>query len=169
MMTFSSPRALFPEEHPLLCPFLYHSRRLFGNSLLSVVVVLIACGCAGPEGPVTVTVTGSVSLDGKPVPSGQIIFYDVAGAEKAYAGVITDGEFSFPSTAGQKKVSISSPQEVAGSSTIVGGTPGDPVSAENPAPQILESIPAKYNDQTELTADVTTTGDNTFPFELTSK
>lgn len=115
------------------------------------------------------TVTGSVSLDGKPVTSGQIIFYDVAGTEKAYAGVIKDGEFSFPSTAGQKKVSISSPQEVAGSSTIVGGTPGDPVSAENPAPQILESIPAKYNEQTELTADVTTTGEVTFPFELTSK
>lgn len=117
----------------------------------------------------TVSVKGSVSLDGKPVSSGQIIFNDVSGTEKAYAGVIKDGAFSFPSTAGQKKVSISSPQEVAGSSTIVGGTPGDPVSAENPAPQILESIPPKYNDQTELTADVTTNGDNTFPFELTSK
>ena len=117
----------------------------------------------------TVTITGSVSLDGQPVPSGQIIFYDVAGTDKAYAGVIKDGEFSFPSTVGQKKVSISSPQEVAGSSTVVGGTPGDPVSAENPAPQLLEAIPAKYHEKTELTADVTTTGKNTFPFELTSK
>lgn len=151
------------------CQFFNHPGRHFGNCLSGFVLMLIACGCGGSEGPVTVSVKGSVSLDGKPVSSGQIIFNDVSGTEKAYAGVIKDGAFSFPSTAGQKKVSISSPQEVAGSSTIVGGTPGDPVSAENPAPQILESIPPKYNDQTELTADVTTNGDNTFPFELTSK
>ena len=163
------PRASFLEEYPLFRSFVNRSGRLFGNSVLNVMLVLVICGCGGPEGPATVTVTGSVSLDGKPVTSGQIIFYDVAGVEKAYAGVIEDGEFSFPSTAGQKKVSITSPQEVAGSSIIVGGTPGDPVSAENPAPQILESIPAKYNDQTELTANVNTSGDNTFPFELTSK
>jgi hypothetical protein len=145
------------------------SRRVAGSCVAGFVLILIFCGCGGQEGPATVTVTGSVSLDGKPVSSGQIILNDVAGNEKAYAGIIKDGTFSFPSTVGQKKVSISSPQEVAGSSTIVGGIPGDPVSAENPAPQILESIPAKYNEQTELIADVTTAGDNTFPFELTSK
>lgn len=166
---FISPLVSSVKEHPLFRSFVNQSGRLFGNSVLNVMLVLAICGCGGPEGPATVTVTGSVSLDGKPVTSGQIIFHDVAGVEKAYAGVIEDGEFSFPSTTGQKKVSITSPQEVAGSSIIVGGTPGDPVSAENPAPQILESIPAKYNDQTELTANVTTTGDNTFPFELTSK
>ena len=141
----------------------------FGYCLPFVTSMLIACGCGGPAGPVTVTVKGSVSLDGKPVPSGQIIFNDVAGSEKAYAGLIKDGAFSFPSTVGQKKVSISSPQEVAGKTLVAGGIPGDPVSAENPAPQILEAIPQKYNDQTELTADVTSAGDNTFPFELTSK
>lgn len=169
MIPFVSPRLLLPEELALLCPFFSHSGRLFSTALLCVLVALITCGCSGPEGPATFTVTGSVSLDGKPVSTGQIIFHDVAGTERAYAGVIKDGKFSFPSTAGQKKVSITSPQEVAGSSIIVGGTPGDPVSAENPAPQILESIPAKYNEKTELTADVTPTGDNTFPFELTSK
>lgn len=139
-----------------------------GGGRVAGLVLLVFCGCGGAEGPATVNVSGSVSLDGKPVSSGQIIFNDVAGTEKAYAGVIQDGTFSFPSTVGQKKVSISSPQEVAGSSALVGGIPGDPVSAENPAPQIVESIPAKYNEQTELIADVSTTGDNTFPFDLTS-
>ena len=158
------PQVLCAEEHTLSCEYL----SLFGKSVSAVVLMLIVCGCGGPEGPVTVTVKGTVSLDGKPVSSGQIIFNDVVGTEKAYAGVIKNGAFSFPSTVGQKKVSINSPQEVAGTSTIVGGIPGDPVSTENPAPQILESIPPKYNDQTELTADVTTSGDNTFPFELTS-
>ena len=142
--------------------------RFVCNSVSAVVSVLILCGCGGSEGPVTVTVTGSVSLDGQPVSSGQIIFNDVAGTEKAYAGVIKDGAFSFPSTVGQKKVSISSPQEIVGSSTIVGGIPGDPVSDENPALEILESIPANYNESTTLTADVTSGGANEFPFELTS-
>ena len=63
--------------------FVNRSGRLFGNSVLDVMLVLVICGCGGPEGPATVTVTGSVSLDGKPVTSGQIIFYDVAGVEKA--------------------------------------------------------------------------------------
>jgi len=158
----------FAEEHLLSFQFFSRPCRFFCNCVSAVVSVLILCGCGGSGGPVTVTVKGSVSLDGKPVSSGQIIFNDVAGNEKAYAGVIKDGAFSFPSTVGQKKVSISSPQEIAGSSTIVGGTPGDPVSAENPAPQILESIPPKYNESTTLTADVTSGGENEFPFELTS-
>jgi len=152
----------------LPCQSFGRPHALFCHWVFAVVSVLILCGCGGSEGPVTVKVKGSVSLDGKPVSSGQIIFNDVAGNEKAYAGVIQDGTFSFPSTVGQKRVSISSPQEVAGSSTVVGGIPGDPVSEENPAPQILESIPPKYNDQTTLTADVTSDGENEFPFELTS-
>jgi hypothetical protein len=149
--------------------FFSSPRVAFGSGVFAMMSVLILGGCGGSTGPVTVTVSGSVSLDGKPVPSGQIIFNDVAGIEKAYAGVIKDGEFSFPSTLGQKKVSINSPQEVAGKSTIVGGTPGDPVSAENPALQIVETIPAKYNENTTLTADVTSSGENEFPFELTSQ
>jgi len=140
-----------------------------GRFLYGPLLTLVLFGCGGPTGPVTVPVSGSVSLDGKPVPSGQIIFNDVAGAEKAYAGLIIDGRFSFPSTVGQKKVSISSPQEVTGKSLIIGGTPGDPVSADNPALQILETVPAKYNEKSTLTADVTSSGDNTFPFELTSQ
>lgn len=148
-----------------------YSRPLCGSCgifLSSIVLQFIACGCGGSTGPVTVTVSGSVSLNGKPVPSGQIIFNDVAGVEKAYAGLIQDGEFSFPSTLGQKKVSISSPQEVIGKSTVVGGTPGDPVSTENPALEIVEAIPSRYNETTTLTADVTSNGENEFPFELTS-
>ncbi len=132
-------------------------------------VALLVSGCGGSTGPATVTVSGNVTLDGKPVPSGQILFNDAAGVEKTFAGQINDGEFSFPSTPGQKKVSISSPQEVAGKSTAVGGTPGDPVSTENPATEIVETIPAVYNVETTLTREVTLGGDNVFTFELLSE
>ncbi len=130
---------------------------------------LLVTGCGGAEGPFTVTVSGTITLDGNPVPSGQILFNDIAGKEKAYAGLIDGGKFSFPSTLGQKKVVITSPQEVKGKSTVVGGTPGDPVSEENPALQILESIPPMYNSQSTLTADVTSDGPNEFTFDLKSK
>ncbi len=139
------------------------------RTLCGILLSVLLVGCGDSGGPVTVSVSGTVTLDGKPVPSGQILFNDIAGVEKAYAGLIKDGKFSFPSTVGQKKVSISSPQEVQGKSTVVGGTPGDPVSEENPAIEIVEMIPGKYNDTTTLTADVTSAGPNEFTFDLKSE
>jgi len=144
--------------------------KLYRLSLCCVAVsALVVSGCGGSTGPATVSVSGVVTLDGMPVPSGQILFKDAAGVEKTYAGQITDGEFSFPSTPGRKDISISSPQEVVGKATVAGGIPGDPISAENPATEIVESIPVQYNSETKLSEEVTLDGDNEFTFELLTK
>ena len=140
------------------------------RTLFSLWLLLgVFSGCGGNNGPVKVPVAGVVSLDGTPVPNGQIVFSDAAGIEQACAGEIVDGKFSFESTLGKKKVSISSMQEVAGKQGQYGGIQGDPVSAENPAMEYQEVIPAKYNADTELTAEVEEEGVNEFPFSLHSK
>jgi hypothetical protein len=47
------------------------------------------------------------------------------------------------------------------------GTPGDPVSDSNPADVLAESIPAKYNSDSELKAEVSASGNNVFDYTLT--
>ncbi len=132
-------------------------------------MMMVLAGCGGPQGPQKVRVDGTVTLNGQPVPSGQVVLHDPAMQDAAYAGPIEAGKFSFETTPGKKTVSITSPQEVHGMAGARGGIEGDPVSPENPAVVIQELIPARYNDRSELTIEVTLEGKNQFPFELSSK
>lgn len=137
-------------------------------TISTAALLCLFSGCGRDDGPATYQVSGTVTLDGKPVEDGQIVFRAVGGTDKAYAGKVTNGTFSFPSTAGQKQVEISSLQEATAKKGMIGGISGDPVSPENPAVVVTEKIPARYNAQTTLTADVTSGGPNKFDFELTT-
>ena len=97
--------------------------RFPARGLLMLVICGLAVGCGGKSGPVKVTVTGKITLDGKPVPNGQVIFNDAAGAVAADSGEIKNGQFSFQSKLGSKKVSISSMQPTE-KKAVVGGIPG---------------------------------------------
>ena len=142
--------------------------RFPARGLLMLVICGLAVGCGGKSGPVKVTVTGKITLDGKPVPNGQVIFNDAAGAVAADSGEIKNGQFSFQSKLGSKKVSISSMQPTE-KKAVVGGIPGDPISDKNPATVYEDIIPEKYNAKTELKVDVTQKGPNDFPLTLTTK
>lgn len=135
---------------------------------LGMAVLLSLSGCGRESGPLKVAVSGEVTLDGKPVPQGQIVLSDAAGVAQSFGGEIRDGEYSVRTTLGKKKVSISSMQVVSGKQSKYGGIQGDPVSAENPADVYEEVIPPKYNAKTELTAEVSEKGPNEFSFTLES-
>jgi len=135
----------------------------------SLGAVLLLAGCGKESGPLKVAVRGVVTLDGQPVPQGQIMLSDAAGVTQSFGGEIKDGEYSLRSTLGKKKVSISSIQVVTGKQSKYGGIQGDPVSAENPADVYEEVVPPKYNAKTELTIEVLEAGPNEFPFVLTTK
>lgn len=128
---------------------------------LSMGLTLAIFGCGGDDGPNLYDVNIDVTLDGKPVPTGDITFVATAAGEKPYAGKIVDGKSTFQSEAGNKRVEISSMQVVPGKQ-VAGGTPGDNV----PGEAIEEQIPEKYNRDTTLTAEVKADGDNTFTFDL---
>ncbi len=129
------------------------------------ITILAAAGCGGTDGPVTYPISGSVTLDGKPLETGEILFRS-EGAVATFAGTISAGKYSLSATAGKMRVEISSTQIVPGKQGQRGGTPGDPISESNTALVYKEAISANYNKESTLTADVIPSGPHQFNFAL---
>jgi hypothetical protein len=131
-------------------------------------LVLIGCGGPGDELP-RQPVSGTVTLDGKPLERGTIAFQPASGLPTAAAVPIIGGSYSIARdhglVPGPYKVSISSSPETASPIDPATGTPPPP---GQPTPPPKELLPERYNASTTLTADVKEQGSNTFDFPLTS-
>lgn len=117
------------------------------------VLVVWSAGCSG--GPRMRQVSGQVTLDGKPVPEGDILFKPAAGSLGPDAGRIRDGMFAFLAKEGKHRVEISASRILPGGARGAGG---------EPVPE--EYIPERYHSNSELTAEVTSAGPNRFDFKL---
>lgn len=129
--------------------------------VLSLGIATLA-GCGGvDDAPVTVTVTGTVTFDGKPLPTGEIIFRPADGSGRADAGSIKDGQYTLECTLGGKAVTITALREVPGVAVqeLETGEVGG---------EVEQYIPEAYNDRTMLRAEVTESGDNIFNHTLES-
>lgn len=129
--------------------------------LNAALFLLILPGCGSSDGPATYPVSGTVTFNGQPIPSGEIIFESVDGQTGSAAGSIERGQFSCRAVAGQKRVKVIAVREVPGK--FDESNPGERV----PLKEMY--IPAKYSAQTELVAEVTSDGQNRFDFSLSSK
>ena len=122
-------------------------------------LLLAACclvGCRGETGPAKYTVSGTVTLDGKPLSNGDVTFSPVAGNLPAAAGKLQDGRYTFRTVAGEHRV-------------VIRAVSDKPIITSPIDPPLYESIvPARYNDATTLKADVTPAGRNRFDFDLAS-
>jgi hypothetical protein len=108
-----------------------------------------AAGCA--TGPVTVPVSGRVTLDGDPLPDADITLFAADNSVSADAGVVRDGAFRFEAKPGPKRVEIV---------RTVGRADGS----------VRNGLPDRYGGpQSVLKMDVTPSGPNEFTFELKSK
>jgi hypothetical protein len=123
-------------------------------------VLLIVCGtlvgCRRERTfPPTYSVHGSVTLDAKPLPEGVIAFISSETGD-LQALPIKDGKYQGQVRAGTRRVEIRAyrPRK------------GPPKPLEPPPHNFL---PARYNTETTLSANVTTAGPNTFDFELSSQ
>ncbi len=131
-------------------------------------ILFLIAGCGGGDGLPRERVSGMVTLDGQPVADGMIQFLpegpaDPSGAVLSGGATIKGGAYDIPRDTGlipgTYKVSI----YAASSKGEVSNDPG-------PGQRLpREMIPAKYNQQTTLTAAVEAGGDNHFDFPLTSK
>jgi hypothetical protein len=131
------------------------------NAFRSVVWGFVAWACfalqgCGDAGPKTYPVSGTVSLDGRPLEEGDIYFYPLDPNISADAGKIQAGQFAFRTKAGKKRVEIRASRVVPGKKTPMGG------------PMRTEFLPARYNTQTTLAAEVLAQGENRFEFPLES-
>ena len=117
-------------------------------------VLVLCCGCGGSK---TEPVAGVVTLDGEPLPGVQVVFYPVEGDRKNSIGTTDEtGAYSLDYTRhdvgamiGHYKVLISK---------RVSTDKGE-----------VETLPAKFNRESNFKAEVTSSGDNKFNFDLESE
>ena len=127
---------------------------------LLLVGIVCQLGCGGEDGPATEMVSGTVTLDGAALENGQIRFSPVDGLSSGGAGIIANGKYSVKTPHANMKVEIMSFQEIPGK--MIEPNPGEKI------PATKQIIPTKFNQNSELTADVKA-GQTEFDFELTSK
>jgi hypothetical protein len=126
-------------------------------SAIGLLTYALLVGCSDDN---RASVSGTVTLDGQPLPHGVIDFFPTNGNSGPSAGsTITDGHYEIASdkgvVVGLNRVSISSVQKTGRSIQSV-----DAVHEER-----LEAVPAKYNHESELTRDVQP-GANELNFDL---
>jgi len=124
---------------------------------------LVGCGGGGSDNPDLGSVTGTVTLDGKPLPNATVEFTPTGGEGGRPAVAVTDddGEYELEYTPGNYGATPGSYQVVITTATTTTDAEGNDV-------DVPEKLPAKYNANTELKAEVKA-GSNKFDFALDSK
>jgi hypothetical protein len=123
-----------------------------------LIVAIVVAGCTKPNVGV---VSGTVTVDGTPAISGSIAYFPVNRKSSTAGAEVVDGRYTANVPLGVSKVEIRVPK-VVGQKKLY-DTP------DSRTKQILaESLPPKYNDQTELTLDVKP-GENHQDYQLTTQ
>lgn len=131
--------------------------------VFSSLVMIVSFGCGNSESE-RVPVSGTITLDGKPLASGAISFLPVGRGTSA-GTTIFNGEFSITRASGPSpgryRVEIDSYEttgEKIPDSDLVGRT----------TQRTRQVIPAKYNRESTWIVDVKSDGNKPFVFELRS-
>lgn len=131
------------------------------QSALTLLLVLVAgCGSGGPD---IAGVRGKVTMDGKPLADATVVFIPKAGGRPAAAMTDAEGMYELNFSAGRKGT-------IPGPNRIRVTTLSDPYEGEDGKmiPGRPETIPAKYNQQSELEFDVVDGQLNEANFDLES-
>jgi len=140
--------------------------------LLAIGVCIALGGCnrhGGRQG-----LGGTVTFDGQPMSAGAIVFYPEPGTRGPTAGgKIVDGEFTVDAEKGTMegtfRVTITATRKTGKKVFDPTAEMLDPGSTDGMMDEIVQYIPARYNKQSELTADVVDGGENRFEFALSSE
>jgi hypothetical protein len=135
-------------------------------------LLALLSGCGSSDGLPRQAVSGRVTLDGKPLEAGSITFDPVdpgkAGAVSAF-GAVAGGSYSIPAatgpTPGSYRVAIMASD--AGDLPSPDAPPGAP--PRRPAKSAAPTIPAKFNTNSTLKAEVKAGDSAPIDFELTGK
>ncbi len=132
-----------------------------GFTIAVTVALLAGCGHANGIG-----MDGYVTLDGLPIESGNIVFQPMTarvGGASAGADIVY-GQFTIPPDfrikSGKFRVEIIAVKKTG---RRIKDMIGDTID------ELQNLIPNRYNKQSELTAEITSSGPNHFEFALTSK
>jgi hypothetical protein len=125
---------------------------------VAIAMCLVSGGCGRSDLPELGYVTGTVKLDGKPLPNVMVQFHSDAGGRPGTGMTDSEGNYELVYTTGAKGTKVG-PSRVELTTVWPEG---------EPPPGQKEQIPAKYNSASMLKEDVKP-GRNTFDFDLTSK
>jgi hypothetical protein len=127
--------------------------------------VLAGCGDRGYDGERRYPLSGKVTVDDKPMGLGVISFLPQEKGGRVSGGPIKDGVYSVPeargANAGKYRVEIHW-------NKLTGRKVKNPMVPEELIDEMTEGLPAKYHQDSELTADVSADR-TTFDFNLTTK
>lgn len=123
----------------------------------------LLAGCGPKDGVSRASVTGSVTLDGAPVPTGVILFIPQAGVIGPPVQIVIDkgvyrSDAAAGPTIGMNSVQISAVRKTGKIITVEG----------NKVEETEVYIPKRYNENSELSSDIKA-GENKFDFALQSK
>lgn len=123
-----------------------------------LVLALLSVGCTDNNVGI---VSGTVMIDGEPASTGSISFAPTDGKTAPAGGMIEEGRFEVTLPVGTSRIEIRVPR-IIGKTKIYN-------TEDSPIQDIMEeSLPAEYNDETELTYDVPP-GKSEKNFDLTAK
>ena len=126
--------------------------------LVGLLLCLSVAGCSDESGAV---VSGTVTVDGEPATEGFVTFIPVDGMSQSAAGPITNGQYTATNVpVGPAKVEIRVPK-ITGTTRLYAEDPNSTYPVKN------ESLPPKYNNETQLEYDVQP-GEQTKDFPLTT-
>jgi len=153
----TSPRNRPPES---LCA---NCHRLFCLLLNLLLLAVVSAGCGDNDG--RLSVSGKVTLDGKPLPEGSIEFLPIAGTGGPTAGAtIEQGKYRIVPRrglfAGRFRVNITANRKTG--AQRMDRYRGVKYDVQE------QYLPTRYNEKSQLEAEVTDEGPNVFAFELTS-
>jgi hypothetical protein len=111
------------------------------------VAVVAALGSAGCRDAAHGELHGRVTLNGKPVPGGVIKFVPVDKSTPTASCFIENGEYTARVPVTTHRVFISSPQTVGTAKPVANAMLED-------GPEVVESVPARYNTKSDLTVEV---------------
>ena len=127
---------------------------LFHASVLVVLVCLLS-GCGNKYG--TTAVSGSVTLDGKPLKGATVIFYPTEGGRaNSTSKTNDDGEYKLNYTHDSEGAVPGSYKVLISKIKIVND-------------HEVETLPLRYNSDSSTVVEVVKRGKNQFKFELTSE
>lgn len=117
-------------------------------------MVSVGCGGGGYDGPPRVAVSGTVNFNGQPLQEGNIFFVGRGEGQRQASGAIGNGRFSIPEDAGPNAGTYDVRIVSYGASSSEPAAEGDDETDELETGDAKQLIPAMYNEQTTLTAEI---------------
>ncbi len=136
------------------------------NATLLMLLAGSAIGAAGCDGAGTGRegLSGSVTLDGKPLGQGSIDFLPVSGRGASCGAVFRDGKFDIEAEKGALPGTYQ--VQINGVGKTGRKIPSDEVPGEM-MDEYVSVVPLRYNKHSELTREVVAGEENHFEFRLT--